>query len=160
MFVPLCFRWLLVDACSAAHASLGTESQSHAISLVFLGPAQQLQNSVHNFGIPYLYPFSSMSSYFQSFPQTFKPLPAHSSFVQSFLLILSQIPPLYEPLQTFPVSSNHFQPWQVIPRAIGKILKIYDFWLFKFKFLSLAGIPYPFWYVMRWRHLIDAKYTV
>ena len=129
-YSPLYFRWLIVDACSAAHASLGTEFRSHATCLVFLRPAQHLQNSVLDFGIPYLNPFLSMSSYFQPFPQTVKPFPAHSSFFQPFLLILSSIPSLYEPLQTFTVSSNHFKPCQVIPRAIGKILKVYDFWSF------------------------------
>ena len=34
----LCIRWLLVGACSAAHASLGVESPSHATSLAFVRP--------------------------------------------------------------------------------------------------------------------------
>ena len=44
-------RWLLVGACSAAHAGLGTESQSHLSSLAFLRPEQQLHNSAHYTGI-------------------------------------------------------------------------------------------------------------
>ena len=87
--LALCFRWLLVDACSAAHVSLGMESQSHATSLVFLRPAQQLQNSVHDIGIPYLYPLSSMSSYFQPFSSNFQ---ATSS-----------------PFQLFPIISTNFE---------------------------------------------------
>ena len=76
-YIPLCGMWLSVDASSAAYASLGTESTSHRTSLPFLRPLQQLENSVHDFDFSCFYNFF-MSSYFQSFPSTYKPFPGQS----------------------------------------------------------------------------------
>ena len=123
----LCIRWLLVGACSIAHASQGTESQCHATSLSFLRPEQNLQKIENNVGIPHFQPFQSMVSYFQPFPLTYKSFSATSSSFQPFPSMLYNFQSLYLTFPTFSATSPESHCLLVIPWAISKFEKMQFF---------------------------------
>ena len=123
-------RWLLVGACSAVHASFGTESQSHTL-LAFLMPEQQHHRFTHVLELPeclsHFHWYPTISSTFHPFPSPFYPLPATSRHVKHFAAFWSMA--ISKQLQQF---RDFFFIFPVIPETFINILKIHEISLFYF----------------------------
>ena len=104
--VILQFSWLLVGACSGAHASLGIQKNCN-LSAFFqaITAATELCTQL------WYSSFQAMPSYFKPFPSTHKPFPANYNSFQPILAMLSIVQPfqnIYSHFKQFSDVSSHF----------------------------------------------------